>query len=185
MENQPTSTSNKPPRASSSPAKRENRRREERPAKPDDGYVDRVVALNRTSKVVKGGRRFSYSALVVVGDREGHIGYALGKANEATDAIRKGNEMARRAMITVTMRDRTIPHEIIGHFGAADVLLRPASKGTGVISGGGARAVLDLAGIHDVLAKSLGSANPINVVKATFDALSKLRSREEITALRQ
>lgn len=166
--------------------KRETKKKEDnKNVKPDDGITERVVDINRCSKVVKGGRRFSFSALVVVGDREGHVGYALGKANEVTDAIRKGTEMARRAMIPVVMRDRTIPHEVHGHFGAASVLLKPASKGTGVIAGGGARAVLDLAGIRDVLAKSLGSANSINVVKATMDGLAQLRSREEITALRQ
>lgn len=166
--------------------KRENKRKDDnRNVKPDDGITERVVDINRCSKVVKGGRRFSFSALVVVGDREGHVGYALGKANEVTDAIRKGTEMARRAMMPVVMRDRSIPHEVIGHFGAANVMLKPASKGTGVIAGGGARAVLDLAGIRDVLAKSLGSANAINVVKATMDGLAQLRAREEIDALRQ
>lgn len=145
--------------------------------------TERVVDVNRCSKVVKGGRRFSFAALVVVGDREGQVGYALGKARENADAIRKATEMARRNMVKITMRDRTIPHEVIGRFGASRVMLRPASKGTGVIAGGGARAVLDLAGIRDVLCKSLGSSSPLNVVKATMDGLMQLRSREEIAAL--
>ena len=147
--------------------------------------MERVVQINRTAKVVKGGRRFSFSALVVVGDREGQVGYALGKARENADAIRKATEMARRGMIKVTMKDRTIPHEVIGRCGASRVMLKPASKGTGVIAGGGARAVLDLSGVRDVLAKSLGSATALNVVKATMDGLMQLRSREETEALRQ
>ena len=147
--------------------------------------TERVVEVNRCAKVVKGGRRFSFSALVVVGDRDGQVGYALGKARENADAIRKATEMARRGMIKVTMKDRTIPHEVIGRCGASRVMLKPASKGTGVIAGGGARAVLDLAGVRDVLAKSLGSASALNVVKATMDGLMQLRSREETEALRR
>jgi small subunit ribosomal protein S5 len=151
-----------------------------------DNIQERVVQVNRCAKVVKGGRRFSFSALVVVGDGEGQIGYALGKARENADAIRKATEMARRAMVKITRKDdRTIPHEVIGRCGASRVMLKPASKGTGVIAGGGARAVLDLAGIHDVLAKSLGAGSALNVVKATMDGLLQLRSREETLALRQ
>jgi small subunit ribosomal protein S5 len=146
---------------------------------------DRVVHVNRCAKVVKGGRRFSFSALVVVGDRKGNVGYALGKANEVADAIRKATEQAKRGMFHVTMKDLTIPHEVTGKFGAAFVLLKPASLGTGVIAGGGVRAILDLAGIHDVLAKSLGSSNQLNVVKATVVALDQLRSREEAAAVRK
>ena len=147
--------------------------------------TERVVAVNRCAKVVKGGRRFSFSALVVVGDRNGQVGYALGKARENADAIRKATEMARRSMMRVTMKDRTIPHEVMGRCGASRVMLKPASKGTGVIAGGGARAVLDLSGIRDVLAKSLGASSALNVVKATMNGLTQLRSREETAALRQ
>ena len=148
-------------------------------------FAERVVHVNRCAKVVKGGRRFSFSALVVVGDRNGHVGYALGKANEVADAIRKATDLAKRSMFSVTMKDKTIPHEVIGRFGASRVLLRPASAGTGVIAGGGARAVLDLSGIRDVLAKSLGASNQLNVVKATVNGLEQLKSREEIEALRR
>ena len=153
--------------------------------KPRSEFEERVVHVNRCAKVVKGGRRFSFSALVVVGDRKGSVGYALGKANEVADAIRKSTEQAKRSMFKITMRDRTIPHEVTGKFGAAFVLLKPASPGTGVIAGGGVRAVLDLAGVHDVLAKSLGSKNNLNVVKATIVALEQLRSREEAAAVRK
>ncbi len=146
---------------------------------------ERVVHVNRCAKVVKGGRRFSFSALVVVGDRKGSVGYALGKANEVADAIRKATEQAKRAMFRVTMKDQTLPHEVTGKYGAALVLLKPASPGTGVIAGGGVRAVLDLAGVRDVLAKSLGSSNQLNVVKATITALEQLRSREEAVAVRK
>ena len=163
--------------------KREFKKNEE-PKSPGEA-TERVVEVNRCAKVVKGGRRFSFSALVVVGDRNGQVGYALGKARENADAIRKATEMARRAMIKVTMTERTIPHEVTGRCGASRVMLKPASKGTGVIAGGGARAVLDLAGVRDVLAKSLGASSALNVVKATMDGLAQLRSREEIAALRQ
>jgi small subunit ribosomal protein S5 len=151
---------------------------------PKSDIAERVVAINRCAKVVKGGRRFSFSALVVVGDRKGQVGYALGKANEVADAIRKGTEQAKRNMVTIRMKDHTIPHEVHGKFEAAKVLLRPASPGTGVIAGGGARAVLELSGIRDVLAKSLGARNAGNLVKATMLALAQLRTREEIQALR-
>jgi small subunit ribosomal protein S5 len=146
---------------------------------------ERVVFVNRCSKVVKGGRRFSFSAVVVVGDRNGLVGFGFGKANEVSEAIRKGGVVAKGDLKRVTMKGSTIPHESVGVFGGCRVKLRPASQGTGVIAGGGVRAVLELSGIHDVLAKSLGSNNKLNVVKATFAALDQLRSREEVAAIRE
>ena len=148
-------------------------------------FEERVIHVNRCAKVVKGGRRFSFSALIVVGDRKGRVGYALGKANEVADAIRKGTEMAKRSMMVVTMKDKTIPHEILVRHAGAEVFMRPASPGTGVIAGGGMRAVLELSGIRDVLAKSLGSNNSLNVIRATMKALQALRSKDEIEAARQ
>ena len=146
--------------------------------------TERVVQINRVSKVVKGGRRFSFSAIVVVGDGRGHVGAGLGKADEVPDAIKKGIEDAKKHLIKIPLVDRTIPHLITADFGAAKVLLRPASKGTGVIAGGSVRAVVESAGISDILSKSLGSTNPVNVVMATMTALKRLRSSDEITQTR-
>ena len=147
-------------------------------------YEETIISINRCSKVVKGGRNFSFSALVVVGDQRGRVGMGFGKANEVADAIRKGGEQARKYIVSVPMHGSTVTHLVHAHFRGANVMVRPASEGTGVIAGGSMRHVLELAGIKDVLAKSLGSKNPVNVVKATFTALAKLRTRAEILAKR-
>ena len=149
-----------------------------------DKFDERVVFVNRCSKVVKGGRRFSFSAVVVVGDREGRVGFGFGKANEVSEAIRKGGDAARRQMMRVTMHGRTIPHEVVGVFDGGRVLLKPAPDGSGVICGGGMRPVLEAAGVRDVVGKSLGSKNRLNVVKATIAVLEQLRSSETVAAAR-
>lgn len=146
--------------------------------------VDKVVHINRVTKVVKGGKNFSFSALVVVGDGKGRVGYGSGKAKEVPSAIKKGIEIAKKNMIPISLNGTTIPHQALGHYGAGRVLLKPASAGTGVIAGGPVRAILESAGIQDILTKSLGTANPHNVVKATFDALRQLKNESEYRKLR-
>ena len=163
---------------------REQRGRRDGAPQQENEFDERLVFINRCSKVVKGGRRFSFSAVVVVGDREGRVGFGFGKANEVSEAIRKGGDAARRDMMPVTMNGRTIPHEVTGVADGGRVLRKPAPNGSGGICGGGMRPVLEAAGVRDVVGKSLGSKNRLNVVKATIEALKKLRSAEALAAER-
>lgn len=156
----------------------------EEPGFDQTKLIDKIVYINRVAKVVKGGRRFSFAAIVVVGDGQGKVGYGLGKAKEVPEAINKATERAKKSMIAVPIRNTTIPHEVIGKYGAGRVVLIPASEGTGVIAGGAVRAVVEAAGIQNILTKSLGSSNPHNVVKATLNALEGLRDAEAVARRR-
>ncbi len=148
--------------------------------KSESDLIEKVLYVNRCSKVVKGGRKFSFSALILIGDGKGRVGYGFAKANELTDAIRKGGEAARKNLVTCPMEGTTIPHELMVHWDGAAILFKPAPKGTGVVAGSKVRAVLEMAGVKDVTAKNLGSSNPINQVKATFNAIEQLSTRDEI-----
>ena len=150
----------------------------------DSGFIEKMVTLNRVAKVVKGGRRFSFGALMVVGDGQGRVGCGLGKANEVPEAIRKASEQARKSMITVPLIDGTLPYEVLGRYGAGRVMLKPASKGTGIIAGGPVRAIMEALGVTDILTKALGTNNPHNVLKATIAGLDSLMSAEEASVLR-
>ncbi len=158
---------------------RNQRGRRNRNQEPDDGLLDKVIHINRVAKVVKGGRRFSFSAIVVVGNAEGTVGVGFGKANEVPEAIRKATVKAKATMMQLPIIDGTIPHEVIGEFSAGRILLKPASPGTGVIAGPAVRAIMDVAGIHNVLTKSLGSSNPHNLVRATVDAMKRMESPQQ------
>ncbi len=160
----------------------DNRRQEGQ--EQDSGLIEKIVSLNRVAKVVKGGRRFSFSALVVVGDGKGSVGFGLGKAQEVPEALRKASESARKSMKKVELVDGTLPYEVLGRFGAGRVMLKPASRGTGIIAGGAVRAVMEVVGVHDVLAKAIGTNNPHNVLRATVAGLVSLRSAEEVSAIR-
>ena len=162
----------------------DNRRRENREPKTDEKATEKVVALNRVSKTVKGGRVMKISALVVVGDGKGVVGFGMGKSNEVPDAIRKGIEDAKKNLVRVTLKNSTIPHEVIGKYGAGAVLMKPAPEGTGVIAGGAVRAVVEMAGIRNIRTKSLRSNNPCNVVRATVQGLLSMRDAEQVAAVR-
>ncbi|MCF1842973.1 30S ribosomal protein S5 [Lactobacillus jensenii] len=162
-----------------------NRNDSRKDRRPKDEIEDQLVAVNRITKVVKGGRRMRFAALVVVGDKKGHVGFGTGKAQEVPEAIRKAVEAGKKNIISVPTVGTTIPHEVIGHFGSGNILLKPAEAGSGVAAGGAVRIVMDMAGIADITSKSLGSNTPINVVRATIDGLKKLKTREDVLKLRE
>ena len=166
--------------------RRRGQRRDRRRGEDDEGpeYIEKVVFINRVSKVQRGGRRFSFTAIVVVGDGGGRVGFGLGRANEVPEAIRKGGVIARRSMIAIPMREGTVAHDTVAVFKASKIVIRPASAGTGIIAGGAVRAVMEAAGVRDVLTKSLGSNNPVNVVRATIDGLAAMRYPEEVAEQR-
>ncbi|GBG04220.1 30S ribosomal protein S5 [Lactobacillus rodentium] len=166
-------------------ANRNDSRRDSRKDRKKDDIEDQLVAINRITKVVKGGRRMRFAAVVVVGDRKGHVGFGTGKAQEVPEAIRKAVEAGKKNMIKVPTVGTTIPHEVIGHYGSGNIMLKPAEAGSGVAAGGAVRIVMDLAGIADVTSKSLGSNTPINVIRATMDGLKKLKTREDVLKLRE
>ncbi len=157
---------------------------QEKSASNDQGYIEKIVSINRVAKVVKGGRRFSFSALAIVGDGDGRVGFAVGKAKEVPDALRKATEKARKSMIHIPMNGKTIPHEVMGHFGAGLVLFKPASPGTGVIAGAVVRAIMEAAGVQDILSKSLGTNNPHNIVHAAFNGLGILKTSTGTAVMR-
>lgn len=172
-----------PGKRDSGSGRRSDRQRQDRSDNRPEG-IERIVHISRVAKVVKGGRRFSFSCLAVVGDGRGRVGFGLGKAREVPDAIRKASERARKSMVTVPIRNQTIPHEVIGRYGAARVMMKPATAGTGVIAGGVVRAVVEAAGIHNILTKCIGTTNPHNVVKAAIEGLQQLQTPESNAAIR-
>jgi small subunit ribosomal protein S5 len=161
-----------------------SKEREEIKEEQQDEFEDRVVSIGRVTKVVKGGKHSRFAALVVVGDKKGHIGFGEGKSTEVPDAIKKGIENAKKNIVTIQLKNNTIPHAVTGEFGAGKVVLRPAVPGTGIVAGGSVRAILELAGITDILSKSLGSKTPVNVIRATFEGLKQLESAEQVAARR-